>query len=194
MKDGTLTVRISLDGAVMRLVVVAVLLVLLAGLIGSIAWAREPATADRNRGYAPLAQGGFGSGYYLTASTVADAGFALEACADGYHMAALWEILDVSNLTYNTSLGFQHALGDGGAGPPTGKVASGWVRTGNIAGVGPFAPGADNCASYSSGFGGYSGTVAYLPNDWSTPVGDVGVWLVGNEDCDLSYRVWCVED
>jgi hypothetical protein len=31
---------------------------------------------------------------------------ALTACADGYHMASLWEIFDTTNLRYDTKLGF----------------------------------------------------------------------------------------
>ena len=195
MNNRNLTIRVTLNSTVVRLVAGAVVLLgLLVALVGSVAWAGERSGPPDEPAYVPLSQGGSGRGYYLTASTVADAGLAPGACAGGYHMAALWEILDVSNLTYNSSLGYQHIPGDAGGGPSTGKVALGWVRTGNVSSIGPAAPGKDNCAGYSSGFGGYSGTVAYLPNDWSSPVGDVGVWLAGNEDCDSSYRVWCVED
>ena len=54
--------------------------------------------------------------FYLT-SALAIGDEALTACAAGYHMASLWEITDLSNLRYNTSLG--QASGDSGQGPPT---------------------------------------------------------------------------
>ena len=54
--------------------------------------------------------------YYLT-QTTHNGGQARSACAAGYHMASLWEILDTSNLRYNTELGFTQE--DSGFGPPT---------------------------------------------------------------------------
>jgi len=42
--------------------------------------------------------------YYVT-KTSHDGSEALTACAEGYHMASLWEIFDTSNLRYNTQLG-----------------------------------------------------------------------------------------
>jgi hypothetical protein len=65
--------------------------------------------------------------FYLTQDGY-DGSQALSACAQGYHMASLWEILDPSNLSYDTSLGA--TVADSGSGPPNG---SGWIRTGFIA-------------------------------------------------------------
>ena len=53
--------------------------------------------------------------FYLTKTTHTGAQ-ALAACAEGYHMASLWEILNPSNLRYDTELGV--VVGDSGFGPP----------------------------------------------------------------------------
>jgi hypothetical protein len=75
--------------------------------------------------------------YFLTIVPSA-ADEALDACGKGYHMAALWEIFDVTQLKYDATRGTTGA--DAAAGPPAGLL--GWVRTGgavsaaNVAGVG----------------------------------------------------------
>lgn len=43
---------------------------------------------------------GAGRHVYLTANTYLPA-YARSACVSGYHMASLWEIMDVSNLIYD---------------------------------------------------------------------------------------------
>ena len=63
--------------------------------------------------------------YISTDTKVVDGANATSACADGYHMASLWEIYDTSNLEYNTTLGITQQ--DSGQGPPGNY---GWVRTG----------------------------------------------------------------
>jgi hypothetical protein len=94
-----------------------------------VAWAGEAASPTGGADYAPLAQAVSGRQYYLTAAgTYYDGSQATTACAEGYHMASMWELLDVSNLIYNTTLGFQHSSGDQGDGPPA--HADGWVRSG----------------------------------------------------------------
>ena len=81
--------------------------------------------------------------FYLT-QTSHTGSQALTACAEDYHMASLWEILDPSNLRYNTELG--HKKADSGSGPP---VAYGFARTGREAlGGGPI--GAINCHAWTS--------------------------------------------
>jgi hypothetical protein len=50
---------------------------------------------------------------------------ALTACAEGYHMASLWDIFDISNLNYDTTLGLTYD--DSGSAPPS---DNGWIRTG----------------------------------------------------------------
>jgi hypothetical protein len=42
--------------------------------------------------------------FYLTQSLFTGSD-ALSACADGYHMASLWEVFDTTGLKYNTTLG-----------------------------------------------------------------------------------------
>jgi hypothetical protein len=126
--------------------------------------------------------------YYLTESTFLG-NETLDACAEGYHMASLWEVLDVSNLRYDTVLGYQHAAGDCGEGPPT--AIAGWVRTGAIPSIGTI-PGGGNCGVWSQHWAGEWGTVVSLPNDWASPGSTVGVWVAGTRECSTSQRVWCV--
>jgi hypothetical protein len=186
MEDKKVIIRINLDTLPMRLLILGLLAVLLAGLVGSVAWAGEAASPAEGGRYAPLAQGVAGRQYYLTPSGSYDGSEATSACAEGYHMASIWELLDLSNLTYNTTLGSQKA--DMGEGPPT--HADGWVRTGNDAST-TGEGGQANCSGYTSATG--KGTVAWLPSDWESPGSTIGPWRVGDEDCD-DARVWCVED
>ena len=51
------------------------------------------------------------------------------ACESGFHMASIWEIIDVSNLRYDTARGFTRP--DSGSGPP--QWEEGWIRTGDAA-------------------------------------------------------------
>jgi hypothetical protein len=77
--------------------------------------------------------------FYITQTTHTGSQ-ALTACAEGYHMASLWEIFDTSNLKYDTVLGLTQD--DSGFGPPS--QIGGWIRTGRFAStVGP--AGAPNC-------------------------------------------------
>lgn len=79
--------------------------------------------------------------FYLTDSTW-DGGSALSACAEGFHMASLFEILDVSNLRYAREIGDSVETDDAGTGPPSN--AFGWVRTGENSGSAG-AAGQGNC-------------------------------------------------
>lgn len=186
MKNKGITIRLKLDNAGLRLIVITVLLL---GLTGSVAWAREGAGPPT----APLLQGGSGRSYYLT-ETMHTGKYADEACASGYHMASLWEILDTSNLAYDTTLGYQPTPGDAGEGPPTGIDKGGWIRTGYVGSVGYSDPGKHNCAAWTYEIAGTWGTYVYLPADWSAPGSTMGVWAVANAECDTSQRVWCVGD
>lgn len=124
--------------------------------------------------------------YYLTAATYNGAN-ATEACANGYHMASMWEILDPSSLKYNTSLGY--TTDDSGTGPP---VARGWVRTGYVSDNGETI-GAANCEAWTT-LVGY-GTVATLPNSWEADWEDLLAWNVYKWRCNsTNARVWCVAD
>ena len=111
------------------------------------------------------------------------------ACSTGYHMASLWEILEPSHLAYDVTLGL--TADDSGLGPPTGSAQHGWLRTGYGSANSPPA-GQANCNAWTTATG--TGTVAYLPDDWTAGNQDIGVWVV------LDYsavgaavpRVWCV--
>jgi hypothetical protein len=178
----TMVVNINLTRG---LVVVLTLALLTAGFLGYLAWGREEVSASNLQ--APLGSPAGMRQYYLTTSTPNGAG-ASTACADGYHMASLWEILDTSNLKYNTTLGV--ARDDSGQGLPT--DLAGWVRTGydssNIS-----TPGMGNCNAWSSSDVSDYGTRAWLEEDW-TLAQEVHVWQVGNTTCNWPSLVWCVED
>jgi hypothetical protein len=139
--------------------------------------------------------------FYLTQEFTLKGSQALNACATGYHMASLFEILDVSNLRYNTTLGF--VSNDSGLGPPAGNPlgppsqrAVGWVRTG--AQQSTFAqPGLANCLSWTSDLQEHFGTVVFLPGpdpSWEEPASVVSPWIVRAEECFALERVWCVQN
>lgn len=135
--------------------------------------------------------------FYLTTFDVSGAA-ALLNCAGGYHMASLWEMLDVSNLRYDTTLGEISA--DSGEGPPSFAAIAkkGWVRTGSLSG-GSGAGSAD-CNAWTVSSSGVHGTWAALTVGWdglgTQPVVDwLGPWVTGTAACDeSSVRVWCIED
>jgi len=136
--------------------------------------------------------------YYLSQNT-ADGSHALSACAAGFHMANLFEFLTFSGLQYATTLGFTRA--DAGDGPPT--FASGWVRTGFLAGAEAtgFA-GKVNCQAWSSNASTDVGTVVELNATWLIFFHDASdnpfreaPWLApGRVSCDTAFPVWCMED
>ena len=126
--------------------------------------------------------------YYLTQGTYNGAN-ANTACAVGYHMASLWEILDPSNLEYNTALGY--TTDDSGQGPPT--TRNGWVRTGyekRLSGAGQ-----GNCDAWTNNSSGF-GTVAWLNCEWGDTAPSLYVWnaAIGMCDFELGYHVWCVKN
>lgn len=152
---------------------------LLAGLLGTVLWKPPPAAASPT-----LAGSSIPLQYYLTNGLYTGAQ-ALSACAPGYHMASLWEILDTSNLHYNTSLGY--TTDDSGYGPPYG---GGWIRTGAASDTG--SPGEGNCLAWTSDSAAYSGTTMSLPSNWIAGEEDLLGWNVGSAICSApSYRVWC---
>ena len=127
--------------------------------------------------------------YYLTIAPK-PGNQALTACATGYHMASLWEILDTTNLEYDATLGV--TLGDSGSGPPTNFY--GWVRTGYIAGSST-TPGRGNCDGWTSASASDYGTFVLLPRDWTAAAGLTAPWEVNYTSCDTGgIRVWCVAD
>jgi hypothetical protein len=129
--------------------------------------------------------------YYLSTATMNGAA-ATSACATGFHMASIWEILDPSSLAYDASLGIDPY--DGGGGPPRGY--KGWVRTGGLH-LATAGAGAENCELWTSDDSGVNGTDALLPNLWTHPTSTVypiAPWSANATPCDTSQEVWCVED
>jgi hypothetical protein len=168
--------------ALLTLALLAAALLTCLTCLTCLAWRPEKATA-RNT---PLVASAAGREYYLTYASVSDATHALTACASGYHMASLWEILDTSSLKYNTGLGA--ARDDSGQGPPA--FFGGWVRTGDGSGN-TSTPGQGNCNAWTSTSG--NGTYARLPSDWASAK-NIYVWQTNATSCSSDARVWCVQD
>lgn len=169
------------------LVVLLTLALLAATLVGYLAWGREEVAA-----FSPQISLAASTGmrrYYLTKSAYdGDGADGAGVCASGYHFVSLWEILDTSKLEYNTTLGY--TTDDSGQGPPT--DAQGWVRTGYNS-DNSMTMGKGNCNAWTNNTSGY-GTVAWPVNDWAGGTQDVHVWDTGPSLCNVSGRVWCVED
>ena len=185
MKDkDIIVVDIYLTRGVLALL--ALVLLIVAGL-GGLAWGRSEASASGSS--APLAQSAGMRQYYLTRAFYdGDEADGANVCAAGYHFASFWEIVDPSNLKYNTALGDDRP--DSGRGPSS--VGIGWVRTGynnstsNTAGKG-------NCLTWYSSDVAHYGTVAKLTDDWEAAK-DIHIFKVGAYTCDNNFKVWCVED
>lgn len=130
--------------------------------------------------------------YYLTASG-SQGDQATDACAPGFHLASIWEILDMSALRYATEIGDAEIHADAGQGPPTGKA--GWVRTGyQFGNVGP-VPGRANCSLWTTNASASNGTIVSLPSDWGPDTfGKVQPWNNAVLQCNVFSPAWCVED
>jgi hypothetical protein len=136
------------------------------------------------------ASSGGGQHFYLTdANSFTDE--ALTACASGYHMASFWEILDVSNLTYDYDHPDAHTKDDSGFGPPS--FWHGWVRTGQDS-SGSTTTGTGNCLNWSSRSGANSGVSVRLSRTWETAPGDIFTWDANTFACSIPGPVWCVRD
>ena len=122
--------------------------------------------------------------FYLTQTSL-NGGQPLTACAEGYHMASLWEIFDPSNLRYDTELGLTSL--DSGSGPPS--LAEGWIRTGNNAN-------ASHCQVWTSANAMFNGTVVNLETSggWTEPARAASPWLSREFSCNVTLFVWCVQD
>jgi hypothetical protein len=133
---------------------------------------------------------GPGRHFYLTNLSYAT-DKVLTACSPGYHMASLWEILDVSNLTYDVNHPAAHKKADQGFGPPS--YWHGWVRTGwqadttNVTGTG-------NCANWTSTSNTAYGVSVRLSRTWETAPGDMFTWDANSFNCSVTGPVWCVMD
>lgn len=124
-------------------------------------------------------------GYYLTSGLVYTGSQALFACAPGYHMASRFEILDPSNLRYETALGL--TTDDSGLGPPWGLA--GYIRSGfnsNDVNGSNFNA---NCNVWTTDSNASYGTLGGLVVGFNS-----AVWEFHNQPCNLVQRVWCVQD
>jgi hypothetical protein len=138
--------------------------------------------------------------FYLS-KTEHDGAHALSGCATGFHMAALWEIVDPSNLVYDTTLGFSWAdIGlESDAGSSVPADAHGWVRTG-----GRRRP-LGNCMAWTSSSTDHDGSLVLLPDgthrsppfdadNWANPATVVSPWRAATANCVNPNKVWCVQD
>jgi hypothetical protein len=116
----------------------------------------------------------------------------LTACDDGFHTASMWEILDASNLKYDTTRGRMKP--DSGFGPPIEEY--GFIRTGGNYHAGSFE--GANCQGWTrSDFEG-RGTVVSLEWSWTDSTGSIrtGPWRPALMPCHNPSEagVWCVQD
>jgi hypothetical protein len=129
--------------------------------------------------------------FYLTRGTFDGLNTPQNACAAGYHMASLWEILNVSNLRYDTSLGL--AADDSGSGPPL-YPAYGWIRTGNNSSPIPSA-GVANCYAWTNNSTDNYGSAVGLSSSWAnSPTELIDPWTTIVQPCGLPVHTWCVQD
>ena len=174
-------------------VIVPLIVALLAAwLAADLAWGRTGASAAAAQAPADRVAAASSSQmrqFYLTPADTYNGANVRTACDSGYHTASLWEILDPSHLKYNLDKGYK--VDDSGKGPPANPA--GWVRTGSSAGASGSA-GFVNCQAYSSASGGAYGSVVWLGGAWDGATRSVHVWDAAAWPCNLTSRVWCVED
>lgn len=131
-----------------------------------------------------------GRHYYVT-NFAGTGDKALTACAAGYHMASFWEIVDVSNLTYDYNHPSAVKKTDSGFGPPS--FFYGWVRTGQDS-SGVNSAGSGNCLNWTVGDAGNYGVAVRLTRTWETPPGEIGPWDATSFMCNTIGPVWCVKN
>ena len=131
----------------------------------------------------------FARSFYLSKNVV-QGNQALTACQPGYHMASLYEIIDPSNLTYNTALG--RTSDDSGSGPP--DNTGGWIRTG-FSSSHDTTPGQGNCDAWTSNSVSDHGAAGGLNADWASSATVSGPWSIGGATtCSSERAVWCMQD
>lgn len=131
-----------------------------------------------------------GRHFYLTAENHLPSS-ALTACSADYHMATLWEVLDVSGLEYHASHPDAYSRSDSGQGPPAGW--NGWIRTGYESSASN-VPGTGNCNAWSSSDSAVYGSIVQLGTDWQQAAELSGPWVASTATCNLTGPVWCVGD
>jgi hypothetical protein len=129
-------------------------------------------------------------GYYQTSATVTGSG-ALTACASGYHMASMAEIFQTASLRYAKEVPGAATGQDSGDGPPFSLV--GWIRTG-VSSNTSTQVGAGNCALWTSSNSANNGTTVGLQPNWLLSPTNLSPWDGLSTACNVSRRVWCVED
>jgi hypothetical protein len=127
---------------------------------------------------------------YLTNTSYAT-NHTLTACAVGYHMASLWEMLDVSNMIYDNTHPAAYNKADSGYGPPSNWY--GWVRTG-FNSSNSITTGSGNCNTWTSISTGDYGVSVRLSNTWEAAPGDIVTWDATSFTCNYTGPVWCVGD
>ncbi len=130
---------------------------------------------------------GSGRHFYVTDTSYAT-NTVLTACSRGYHMASLWEILDVSNPIYDTNHPDARKRDDSGYGPPSDW--NGWVRTG-VSSNGDNLTGTGNCNNWSSISSTAYGVSVRLSRYWETAPGDIASWNASSYACNYVGPVWC---
>jgi hypothetical protein len=151
-------------------------------ILGGIVLALLPAVTIK-------AQSG-GRYFYLTNNNYSS-NEVLTACDAGYHMASLWEILDVTNLIYDYKNPAAKIKADSGYGPPSNWY--GWIRTGEES-SGANTAGTGNCLNWTSSLNTNYGTIVRLSNAWETTPGDIFTWDAAIWNCGGIAPVWCVGD
>lgn len=131
-----------------------------------------------------------GRHFYITNTNV-NGSQAAAACAEGYHMASLWEIHQVSGLIYANTHPAAKLRADNGSGPTAGWW--GWARTGYDSSVTNTA-GRANCGNWTSATSGEYGTLVRLPDNWTASATVISPWEAQTWSCSGTAPVWCVGD
>jgi hypothetical protein len=147
-----------------------------------------------------------GRGFYLTTDRTYSGATAGQACAAGHHMASLWEIHDVSALSYEANLGFTYPGNDFQIGGPPSISNNvdgyGWIRGGGSSNP------TTNCNGWTSNSNAVKGMVLGLANPlvWNTtspslPGNYIAPWAAypayssnAGLGCASTMRVWCVRN
>ena len=103
----------------------------------------------------------------------------------------MWEILDPSNLRYNTQLGATWP--DSGFGPPTASASEAWIRTGGPASNSE-TTGLGNCNAWTSASQDDAGTIVRLDFPWDAAGEKISPWFAFTAHCNVHVPVWCVQD
>jgi hypothetical protein len=193
-QEKTLVSNINLTTGLVAVLIAALLIMVFVGY-QALNYRHAAAAGGRAPAVAALQMEGSSTAprrYYLT-SLGHTGNDTTNVCTDTFHMAAIWELMDVSNLEYAVDLapGTARVRDDNGEGPPSGDL--GWVRTGQAASTVNTA-GQANCDVWTSNSSGEYGTVIALPPDWINNGPNMSIWSVQTTFCSNYILVWCIED